>query len=72
MKTLLHSVVSLTFCIVSFAIIAIPVLAQSSLGKVAGKVKDAAGAVVSGVSVSLRDSQQAVVKTVVTDASRHE
>ncbi len=69
MKTLLHSVVSLAICLVSFAIVVIPVLAQSSLGKVAGKVKDAAGAVVSGVSVSLRDSQQAVVRTLATDAS---
>lgn len=68
MKHLLHSVISLSICIVSFAAITVPVIAQTSLGKVVGKVRDSAGAAVSGVNVSLRASSQAVVATVVTGA----
>ncbi len=67
MNHMLPSVVSISICIVSFTALAIPVIAQTSLGKVVGKVKDSAGAAVSGVSVSLRTSSQAVVASGVTD-----
>lgn len=69
MKRLLHTVVSLAICIFSFVALAFPVVAQVSLGKVSGKVKDSAGAAVSGVTVSLRHPQQAVVETAVTDSN---
>jgi outer membrane receptor protein involved in Fe transport len=67
MKAHLHLVVTLTICILSFAGTAIPVIAQIALSKINGKVTDASGAV-SGVEVSLRHQNQAILDTVVTDA----
>jgi outer membrane receptor protein involved in Fe transport len=67
MKAHLHRVVTLTICILSFAGTAIPVIAQIALSKINGKVTDASGAV-SGVEVSLRHQNQAILDTVVTDA----
>jgi hemoglobin/transferrin/lactoferrin receptor protein len=46
-------------------------LGQNSTGKVTGTVKDPDGAVVSGASVSLLHTNQAVVRATVTDAEGH-
>ena len=43
-------------------------MGQQSQGKITGTVKDARGAIVSGVNVSLQLSNQAVARATVTDA----
>lgn len=52
-----------------FVVIGIPIFAQDSKGKVTGKVADSAGAVISGVDISLRHSLQGVSQSTVTDAN---
>jgi len=48
---------------------AISVVANGPLGKITGSVKDASGAAVTGVEVTLRTTQQAVVASTVTDVN---
>ena len=67
MKSHLHLVITITICIVSFAATAVPILAQVTFGKITGKVIDASGAV-SGVHVSLRHQNQAVLDSVITNS----
>jgi len=69
MKHLLGTAVSLTIFTLSFTLMAVSILAQSSLGKLVGSVKDAAGAAVVGVDVSLVHPQQALIASTVTDSS---
>lgn len=68
MKTVLHSIISISVLTFTFACLSVSILAQTSLGKVVGTVRDVAGAAVSGVDVSLIHPNQAVVATTVTDA----
>src|SRR6185369_14159701 len=67
MKPLLCTFVSLTLFTFTFCAMAIPVVANGTLGKIVGSVKDASGAAVSGVEVTLRTTQQAVIAVTVTD-----
>ena len=69
MKSLLPSALSVVICAFSFVAFALPVAAQTSIGKISGKVKDTAGAGVTGVTVSLRHPNQAVIETATTDAN---
>jgi len=68
MKPLLCTFVSLKLLSFTFCAMAISVVANGPLG-IIGSVKDASGAAVSGVEVTLRTTQQAVVASTVTDVN---
>src|SRR5678815_1642648 len=67
MKPLLCTFVSLTVFTFTFCTMAMTVIANGSLGKIVGSVKDARGAAVSGVEITLRTTQQGVIASTVTD-----
>ncbi|HSE25854.1 MAG TPA: TonB-dependent receptor plug domain-containing protein, partial [Pyrinomonadaceae bacterium] len=67
MKPLLCTLVSLTVFSFTFCAMVMTVLANGTLGKLVGSVKDASGAAVSSVEITLRTTQQAVIANTVTD-----
>src|SRR5678816_3461923 len=69
MKPLLCTFVSLTVFTFTFCTMAMTVIANGSLGKIVGSVKDARGAAVSGVEITLRTTQQGVIASTVTDVT---
>jgi hemoglobin/transferrin/lactoferrin receptor protein len=69
MKPLLCTFVSLAVFTFTFFAMAITVMANGPLGKIVGSVKDASGAAMSGVEITLRTTQQAVIASTVTDVT---
>lgn len=63
-----HPITQILFGIVLTFATSLVALGQSSQGRITGTVKDADGAIVSGVDVSLQLPNQAVVRGTVTDA----
>jgi outer membrane receptor protein involved in Fe transport len=70
-NTLVRAVVAVAMCTAIVAAMPVIVPAQWSLGRIAGTVKDAEGANISGAEVSLRLPQQAVLARTLTDADGH-
>lgn len=60
---------ALSALVLTFLSTAAVLAQQNSLGKIVGAVKDENGAIVSGASVSLLHSQQAVLRTTTTDSA---
>src|SRR4029078_10631079 len=67
MKPLLCTFVSISLLTFTFLVTAVSVFATNPLGKIVGSVKDASGAAVSGVDISLRNTQQVVIASTTTD-----
>jgi hemoglobin/transferrin/lactoferrin receptor protein len=65
--------IAVTLIIAAVLFLSAPILRsqQNSHGKIAGTVRDPEGASVSGAEVALVYSQQAILRTTVTDASGH-
>ncbi|HEY9503389.1 MAG TPA: TonB-dependent receptor, partial [Pyrinomonadaceae bacterium] len=67
MKPLLCTIVSISLLTFTFLVTAVSVFATSPLGKIVGSVKDASGAAVSGVDITLSNTQQVVIASTITD-----